>query len=631
MPPPEPVKCERCAQTVPKKNFCSKCGYELIPSKEWADQVLDPLVFANAAKVMKDGFDRINLATVQLIHVPEGGTQPQIKPVEIDAGTRAFIARSETSSLEPLPPGRYVTFEDLFDSTGGAGSIRNATDKNTCLFVKVNCRPITATFHLPDWQLLFDLGVVNAEGVPYPVEGDDEQRQQQRQARALLLRKTLEQLNLLSGDNLFGGALAQLELEVVNPQTLLNVLGDVMAEEEKGEEKKRAEEGKGADKNAKQGEELAHAPKTEEVVVPKALPKTSVGKMFRSLGRLIFGDKFNYRVETRTKRGKSQSVPFNFTLSHLYKRISLEFRMAVQQAIRDFPAMQLLENRDQGRDAVRAKIEGVMKRTLDAYGVRLNRCLTFEFICPELLTLQREKGETQIAEERFKEQVKRMKLNRDTLDLSRKEERLDQLLDFEDEKTELEQTGVLDEMKDKNRAAAQVRQLGMDATKGEHDREQLEKNKRLEIAMQKQAGLATNEVEADKEAKRLDVYRQYMDVQQGVKDQEFDKLMELAKVLPSLPPPMQQAMIAALKPELQSMFIAAYNASGLEQQIAMQRDHTRDMGQAHTAGTQQGVQLLTAIIQQAGHVLAANAAANQPPRQLPAADPDATVKEGGNQ
>jgi hypothetical protein len=638
MPPPEKkrpetTKCPKCAVEVPKRNFCSRCGQELVPAKDWLKQILDPQLFTVAAKTMKESFDRINLATVQFIHIPENGTHPQIKPVEIDSGTHAFIARSETSSLERLPPGRYPNFEDLFGRTGGAGGIRNASDKNTCLFVKVNCRPITATFRLPDWQLVIDTHLANKQFEMIVSHEPDK-----------MLKNTLEQLNLLSGDNLFGGALAQLEIQVIEPQELLNALGDVMVEEGNEAEKNKVKglELRGdkwvvSDKAdailSAQNKELDNTPTTETIYVPKASAKTRVGKMFQWLGRKIFGEKLE--AKTLTKRSKSQTFPFNFTLTHLYERIRLEFRMAVQQALKDFQAIQLLENRDEGRNAVRNRIEEVMNQTLKAYGIRLNRCMTFEFVCPELLTLHREKGETRIAEERLEEQSKRMKLNQKTALLTREQERFDQLLDFEDAKIGFEQARVLEQMEDENKAAAQVRQLEMDATQGQHDREQKEKTKILDISLQKQEGLALNEVEADKEAKRLEGYRQYMEIQQGAKDQEFDKLLELAKVLPTLSPQMQQAMIAALKPELQAMFIAAYQASGLEQQIAMQREHTKELGDAHTHGTQQGVQLLTAIVQQAGTVLAAkaaaDAAASQQPRQFPTSDPDATIKEGGAQ
>jgi|GEM_PF-5818190 len=614
--PPVLIKCDKCGQMVPQKNFCVRCGQELIPAKAWSDQILDPRLFSNAAKTMKDSFEKINLASVQFIVMPDDGTLPQIKPVEISSTTHAFVARSETSPLERIPAGRYPTFADLFGETGGVGQIARQSDDNTSLFVKVNCRPIMATFQLPDWQLLRGLDLVDDSGEMKSEDPNPEIRAIQRQDRAILLRKTLEQLNLLSGDNLFGGASAQLELQVVKSQEFLTALGDVMVEEGKDVEKDQLTEER----------RLVNNPVEKTIQVQRPPAKTAVGRMYRWVRRQVVGEKKETRVIRRTSTSKS--IIYNFTLAGLYEKIRLEFRMAVQQSIKDFQAMQLLENRDEGRKAVRERIEQVMNTTLAAYGIKLNRCITFEFVCPELLTLQREKGETKIAEERLKEQAERMKLNRQATLMTREEERFDALLDFEDELKEIERDGIRAEHKDANLAAAQVRQIDRDKQLNAHNRSEALLDARQEIAVGKERALADNDVTAAKRARELAEYERYLQItgahasQTSAQDQK--ELLEFLQTIAKLPPAMQQnavaiyhAKLAATRPDLAAMLIASQQASGLEQQIAMQKEHAKELSQAHTQGTQQAVQLLAAIVQQAGNVLAANAAAKQPPQQLP--------------
>jgi len=362
------------------------------------------------------------------------------------------------------------------------------------------------------------------------------------------------------------------------------------------------------------------------VAVPKEAPKTVVGKIFRWCRRQLFGETNETKVIKKTSTSKT--VLFDFTLAHIYDRIRLEFRMAVKQAVRNHAAMELLSAQDGGRDPIREKIEQTMKSTLSTYGIKLTGCMMFEFVCPELMTLQREIGETKIADERLKEQGKRMALNKKAALMAHEEERFDRLLDFEDEQTEIKQEGVLGELRDTNAAAAQVRQLKMDATKQDHLRAQGALNVRQDITLGKERGLAENEVDADLDSKRLETWKKYKAIESETKTQEMDQLLRLRKELDGLPPQIQMALLARMDPNVAAMYIAGQQSSGLEQMIEMQKEHAKELSQAHTQGTQQGAQLLSAIVQQMGAVLAANAAARQTPRQVP--PPGGGAIEGDN-
>ncbi|HEY1187198.1 MAG TPA: hypothetical protein VGE74_06040 [Gemmata sp.] len=627
MPPPM-TTCPKCRAEVPKKNFCLRCGENLVP-KTWSDEVLDPLLFATAAKGMKESFEKLTLAKFQFISMPNDGTSPRIKPIIVDDQSWVFVAGSEGSPLQRLHPGRYEKFEHLFGDFGGAGQIKAQEGDNFTMYLKVPRRPVIAIIQLPDWQLLHGTGLVDEKCDVPPTSSDPVARTGQREDRAILLRKTLEQLNLLSADNLFGGAQVQLELQVVDPDKLLDTLGDSMI-------------ATGLKAKRRARTELRNNPVYEQVA--KAPAKTWFGRRWADIKSLFVEEE----TRTRVKSSRSVTIDFAYHLGHFYERIQLEFRMAVQQAVRGFNAMDLLANRDQGREQVIATINQVMSDTLSGYGIRLNRCMTFEFVCPELLTLQREKGETKIAEERLKEQGERMKLNRQAALMTREEERADALLDFEDELTEIERDGVRSARKDANTAAAQVRQLDMDATQQEHARAQLAENERLAIALGKEKALADNDVTGAKRARELSEYQRQLQItgehERQKSNQDQADFLAVLEAVGRLPPNLQQAALnmyqarlAATRPELAAMLASSQNSAGLEQQLARERElaarHSQELSAAHTQGTQQAVQLLASIVQQAGNVLVANAKPPlpppPPPRSLPNSDPDRT--EGGAQ
>lgn len=616
--PPKLIPCDKCKAMVPEKNFCVRCGQSLIQTVNKEDalgEFLDLRNFYLSSLSMQDQFQKVMLARMQFLSIPNDGTVPRIKEIRVTRESHVFFAPSEYSDLTALPLGTY-TGERLFKGAGWATAVQDRRSRNFCLFVYLNSQSITVTFQLPDWSHMAPV-ISKDEHGKLKFNPDTDKKD---------FQKTLEQLNIRSADFFFGGAQVQLKLRIANPVRFLDTLGTYMIDRAFPEtERRQVNEDNHGEEDARRNVEY----------------RGILGfgrRVWKRCGEALYGK----------ETARSTLVNREFTLAELYERIRVEFAQAVQQAVRNLQATDLLENKDETRRAVRDDIKRFMGDTLDAYGMEVVEVPAFEFLCPDLFGQQRAQGEIELRKKWLEDQKKRMDLNRQTTILAKEEERFDNLLQFEDLKTKIAQAGELGELRDENRAAAQVRQLDMDATKQDHTRKQLAENERLAITIGKEKALAEEEVTAAKRARELAEYQKYLQITGGHEQQKSDKdqadFLAVLETVAKLPPNLQaaaltayQARLAATRPELAAMLAASQQSASQEQERAREREtaekHAKELSAAHTEGTKQAAQLLAAIVQQAGNVMIANATGKpplpQPPRTLPNNDPDRT--EGGAQ
>lgn len=593
--PPKLVKCNKCGSMVPEKNFCVRCGTSLVETVNDQSAVGEFLDFRNfrlAAGAMKEQFGKIALARLQFLQMPNDGAIPRIKELRVTKEAHVFFAPSEYSELEALPVGAHTAAE-LFSDTRWATSVQSTRRRNFCLFVHVDSQPVTVTFQLPDWEHMDQVfPLLNKDGQATNIEITQQDFQ-----------KTLEQVNIRSADFFFGGAQVQLKIRVARPAKFLDTLAAYMVDQVFSEEDRAG------------SHQLTN---TDE--------EDGAGGGLRGIMRRFRKRVGEFFVGKDPTVSRSQVINRQFTLAHFYARIRMEFGQAVQQAVRSLQATDLLENKDETRKTVREDVRKFMGVTLGAYGIELIEVPAFEFLCPDLFTQQRAQGEIELRKKWVDDQKKRLELNRQATILAKEEERFDKLLQFEDIKTEIERAGQIGEMKDANKAAAEERARQRDAVQQDYDRGQRTLNAATDLDIEKNKGLVVNQLEKDKLLGLVEVNAAHLALQEKQKDAEFAKMLELAKVLPTLSPQMQQMMLAALKPELAAALVANTQAAGLEQQLAMAREHNAANAQAAAGGVQQAAQLLGQIVQQAGNVLTA---AQKPPAPLPPAAPPPPPLPGG--
>ncbi|HEY1191660.1 MAG TPA: hypothetical protein VGE74_28770, partial [Gemmata sp.] len=269
------------------------------------------------------------------------------------------------------------------------------------------------------------------------------------------------------------------------------------------------------------------------------------------------------------------------SLRHLYTAIRTEFRSAVKAAVHPLTAAELYKEGNDIRDQVASDIRQRMTRTLDSYGLFLNRVSAFEFICPQYASDRERDLQITRGRDDLPRRQAQAEINKAQAEITQGE-RIEALTrDGAFTRTTLEVQGETARTQDRLAAEAQARQQEAEAAAREHGREQLAFDSRLETRLEDER--KRRELELDLERRQREDGLTVAKVRQLAEIEQARKLGELAAyagAVKELDPVKIQLLLAAINPQLATLWAATQQRAANENVIRLLETHRDQLAQA---------------------------------------------------
>jgi hypothetical protein len=574
------VMCAHCKAIVNNKPFCSECRKPLVIDADGQSvlkEALDDYGFLHRAKAMQNIFKLEILARIQVLKLPDDGSIPKIKPINVPSGHEVFMYSSHHPEALRKGPGVYEPAE-LFEEHGLSSTLQADDAYSWCCFCYVRRHAVTTTFALPDMYLFNQSGAVELTG------GEIQSAQQ-----------ALRNLSLVDADGLFGGGTVQIELQCHNPAQLMRTAVQEFLER----------------KDVKPRLEQANVPR---IVAPPPEPKSFLNRMWTGMKRLV-----GIRPPDVPPTAKAYFLePTTYDLWDLYEYIRAELQDTIKQTVRDLNASQLFDNKSNARGRVEEAIQAELNRTLEQYGIAINRVTAFEFICPAFLDVRKDAGDVTIAEKRAELLKRTAELNKKAAELASQERIADIELEAKESIAKIEKQAEVDQVADKAKAESVERELSLEAKKQDHTRTQKAADTRLDhqldfekhqqtLALETDRTRTMMELEFDRKERELKLLGQAMELKEKYAALEHDRQLkaELDRVraYTGLPPELASALLAAHNPQMIVGYVAQQQALSGEQKLEVYQRCQHQLESAYGKTSEQVMSFATEVAKQTGHVL----------------------------
>lgn len=304
-------------------------------------------------------------------------------------------------------------------------------------------------------------------------------------------------------------------------------------------------------------------------------------------------------ISTTTKAMTTEEV----TAQHFYDSIRGEVLLALRGCIGNERAEDLMLS-DGVRSRVAENLNRVMSVTLERFGLGIDRVPSFDFVCPRFQTVQTEMAEEQLARKRLEIDKARAQTEAEQLRLAREKSILAVDTNSRIRQAEITSTATTKEMADKAAAEDAARARAMEDERLKFKRDQSAADQRQEIELKSLAERTSDE----NQRLKIKALREEWDAQQT---SEHQRRLETVKLLTTVPAEMRMEVLLALNPGLQNAYIAAKQAEGAHQQIALQERFRGEMTTVLGADRMLINNLMQEGIKQIGTVLTAKAGASQ--------------------
>ena len=275
------------------------------------------------------------------------GTLPNLKRLVVQPGTFTVMV-SQFHGTHILKPGQYECSR-LGIGGGLKAGFRAGNEPRPIFFCTVSQTPVTATFVLPDQELLFEETGTGCRAE----EGDGPVRR----------GFGAQPAGAADRRQFHGRAQVQLVLRCASPDQLLEMFIQSKLQSLDATEKRKlglpVEDGSGP-----------HAPS-------RARPGGAKNVLSYSLAvvvRLLWGG--------GTTPAPVSTEPVPLTVWDVYKAIRMEFAAAIGQSVRNEEIARLFDAVEV-RERIAEDIQRIMSQSFDMYGIKIDRVSAFRFICPK--------------------------------------------------------------------------------------------------------------------------------------------------------------------------------------------------------------------------------------------------------
>jgi hypothetical protein len=635
------IKCPACGKDTFEAKYCMHCHAELHPVRpdpaaRSDDSHLASLVLrANRAHVEHAALTLVDIGVTD--QLPDGSL-PNIKKLTVPPGAYTVLV-SPAHAPRLLPPGEYNA--SRLGLGGGLGaSVAAGKEVRPLYLCTVSQRPVVSSFALPDHDAL------GGESGPVPPD------------HALA---AIRALDLRTADNMLGGASVHMIMRCVNPFRLLGMLFN----------SKLAEmQGRAAILAAKQ----ARANLAQEQSPPGTPPAAGAALSPEELQYLnscttlglvegkapehggLLGHMFKYPWTlvrwvlwgSNAKTGGLAMLPGRITLADLYPHLRTELAAAILEAVRT-ENVEPLYRSPEARNRVAMEIQRIMTRSVQIFGIAVDRVAAFRFICPEYeellarrgqLTLDRaelsdrsqeaeigqtrreiEAGDARHASTTQKEiethiASDKAALARHKIQEGRETERQFGELQAERQERDLERDGIAHEHQlEKDRAAEELR-LRLHAERERQQHQLQDERERQQLRLQDER----ERLDLQRQDERLDLaFRwqgRWLELQNSERDAALDRRIKMLELYAKLPKDSVLTIALAENPQLASAYAESMRAQNQQETFQMQERFRAELAKAYANNSQQFAMLLQEAVQQWGQYQAAPQIGQQPPQQV---------------
>jgi hypothetical protein len=569
------VKCPKCGQQVPFGRFCCLCTTPLLPDTD-EFKGLDAYGFWDRAQAMRRQMERIRLARIQALKVPGDGSLPYMRDIQVDDGARLFLYSSAQPRPVQLPPGTYSA-QDLFRHHGVATSVQPYEDQSWCCFCWVQTRPPPAVVALPDPPLL---------GGSLTHEATDVEQLQHS------ITQAIRTLSLVDRDNQRGGAMLQIELRCTDAGKFMETVVQDFLEDHR------------------QALERDELPTDQRIKVRRPLPPPEQRPrgFFATLARWA---KALVGVKPPPERTgpPSELTNLSYTLMDLYKVIHMEFRSAIQEAIRQMSAQELFENRNNSRRQVESAIQNTMSVTLTHYGLAIDRVSAFEFICPEATRARDMEAKLREAQGQLELRKQAAEVNTQTAQVVH-----DELVGAEGRDATLQTVRLDNQAKvaaaqDLHAREALGRKHEAEGLQNAFARQQRGEEATLALKLEKDQKEQEIRLEHDRRSRDLELLqakiRAAADAQMALERHELEQLNQFIAQIKDLPADKMQLLIAVRNPQLAALWSASQQHAAQQQIIELQRQQQQLLAAANSQSSREIADFMTQVAGIVGQIFGA--------------------------
>ena len=613
------MECPRCAQSRAKgARYCLFCHAELSPPKTTLD-ANDNLAFCLTAENAKAQLEKLPVAQILVSDQLPDGSLPNLKRLVVQPGTFTVMV-SQFHGTKVLEPGPYECSR-LGIGGGLKAAFQAGSEPRPIFFCTVSRTPVTATFVLPDRDLLFE-----ETGESAVVKG--------KKVELYDVDSALSRLGIRTSDNFLGGAQVQLVLRCASPAQLLEMFIQSKLQSLGPADRRKlglpVEDDSGANRQQ------------------KARPGGVKGLFAYScavVARLLWG----------SGTPPATAEPVALSVWDVYREIRMEFAAAIGQSVRNEPIAHLFDAVEV-RDRIAEDIQKIMSRSFDMYGIKIERVSAFRFICPKYEELLERRVNIAIDGQQLDDRRKEVDIAKkqrrididDRLDSSHTETELHKQETSDQgkrERHEIEETRQTELDRDVARAEQQVRTLAMDETDHLHKlgKDRATEEQRLELqAEQERQRLA---LQAQEETQRLQLQAAKMDMALGVqvrvldiqskqldlqnkqqdallqrqikqKQAEIEGRIKMIEQYAKLPRDSILTIALAENPQLAAAYAASIQAQSHEAKAQMQEKFRAELTTAYQGNNAQYTQLLQEAVRQWGHYQVAKQIGHEHPQQV---------------
>jgi hypothetical protein len=577
--------------------YCLHCHFELL-IQETRLKSEDEAAFLLVAKNARDRLEQLPLAQIIVSDQLPDGSLPNLKRLVVQPDTFTVMV-SQFNGTSVLKPGQYDCSR-LGIGGGLTAGFRAGREPRPVFFCTVSQTPITATFVLPDQEILDH------------ETGDTSERTGKE---VYDVNSAVSRLGIRTSDNFLGGAQAQLVLRCVNPARLLEMFIQAKLQSLDPDEKVKL----GLPLNAEDRTTLRGLGREPGPDYKTAAAGGAKGILTYSLavvGRLLWGGD----TQPRT------TEPVALTVWDVYRAVRMEFAAAIGQSVRNEPIAHLFDAVEV-RDRIAEDIQKIMSQSFDMYGIQIDRVSAFRFICPKYEEVLERRANIARDSQQLGDLEKQAEIARkqraidlaDHVDGSKTETELGK--QETSHRADLERHGIQENRETERErgeflAEEQARELARDTTAHRHrlGKELEEQRQRLQL-------------EADQEKLRLQLQDEKMKMALGwqermlrlqneQQDAAVSRRIKLLEQYARLPKDSILTIALAENPQLAAAYAASVQAQSQQEKVQMQEKFRGELATAYAGNNAQFTQLLQEAVRQWGQYQVAKQIGHKPPQQV---------------